>query len=798
MASKKPRQRKPHPSIQTASRPVAVPAAAAPANSSTAIQAERPLLPASTAVAESAKVEARVGTAAVIKPVQKAPESSRTAVLLARIPKILGSLQMAVILLALFAGVVFLGTWMEHAYGTKIAQGLVYRAWWFDFLLLMLAVNIFFAAAKKAKLNKEPLKLPEVTATSFFGRISGMVHQVCAFIAHFWPWKRHQFGFIVTHIGLLTMLFGGILNGLFGVDAFLQLVDTRDPDVQARLADISYPSSNNGADCVYNDIAVIKATELKKAEDGTIAAGESYGGDFWGGPFPWVASAFGGGQFDWLLWTMNGLESPLGRSWWTSLGNGATLEVMDFLPMARREEFTADDNGLAALKIHFHMQARMMADSRDLWLSFNPLDRESQVNQGPLLITTVGNVQPEMVKEFLQPPAPDQLGEQGVLVVFVEGRRYTVPVATSLDSKVPLGKTGWAVKLRKYESHGGLPLGGHRGLLDLGPTIQFELWEEGQKKAKLQLSSGLNGGALDLTAQGGLPPHFPEGVNGNPSFWFHPAEIAPDQGQPMGVLQFVQGTGGKIYYRSFTRADKNNPKLSLETSGEVDLVGRHDHRILNRANGRFRVVEFLSHAKHKVRYEPVYMAPGKATEMDMQKYPSVIRCRITAPDQKQPTEFWLPRGGIQSNLDVDKRVFRVAFTGKTRPLGFKVQLERAERTNDPGTGAPATYSSYVLLTDPQEGIYERPEEITMNQPLHHRGYALYQSSLEPTPWWDNAGRPVTISGFSVGFDPGLPFKYAGSIMLALGIAIMFYMRAYFFKPRRRMVNPIPVNAAESS
>ncbi len=44
---------------------------------------------------------------------------------------------------------------------------------------------------------------------------------------------------------------------------------------------------------------------------------------------------------------------------------------------------------------------------------------------------------------------------------------------------------------------------------------------------------------------------------------------------------------------------------------------------------------------------------------------------------------------------------------------------------------------------------------------------------------------MTFSGFAVSHDPGLPFKYAGSIMLALGITIMFYMKAYFFKPRRR-------------
>jgi hypothetical protein len=38
----------------------------------------------------------------------------------------------------------------------------------------------------------------------------------------------------------------------------------------------------------------------------------------------------------------------------------------------------------------------------------------------------------------------------------------------------------------------------------------------------------------------------------------------------------------------------------------------------------------------------------------------------------------------------------------------------------------------------------------------------------------------------VAHDPGLWFKYAGSVLLVLGIATMFWMRAYFFRPRHRL------------
>ena len=49
------------------------------------------------------------------------------------------------------------------------------------------------------------------------------------------------------------------------------------------------------------------------------------------------------------------------------------------------------------------------------------------------------------------------------------------------------------------------------------------------------------------------------------------------------------------------------------------------------------------------------------------------------------------------------------------------------------------------------------------------------------------GIGASSSIFSVAYDPGRPLKYAGSLMVCLGITTMFYMKAYFFKPRKRRV-----------
>jgi hypothetical protein len=38
---------------------------------------------------------------------------------------------------------------------------------------------------------------------------------------------------------------------------------------------------------------------------------------------------------------------------------------------------------------------------------------------------------------------------------------------------------------------------------------------------------------------------------------------------------------------------------------------------------------------------------------------------------------------------------------------------------------------------------------------------------------------------TVNYDPGRGVKYLGSSLIVIGIFTMFYMRAYFFGPRRQ-------------
>src|SRR5262249_33953267 len=128
------------------------------------------------------------------------------------------------------------------------------------------------------------------------------------------------------------------------------------------------------------------------------------------------------------------------------------------------------------------------------------------------------------------------------------------------------------------------------------------------------------------------------------------------------------------------------------------------------------------------------------------------------------------------------RRFLVNFADNKSDLGFEIKLLRAEILYNPGTNREAGYTSWVQVSDPQRQSKE-DRLITMNEPLNYRGYKFYQSGLNPVGAEESTLKPINNSIYTVSRDPGLWMKYIGSTMLALGIACMFYMKAYFFKPR---------------
>jgi cytochrome c biogenesis protein ResB len=87
------------------------------------------------------------------------------------------------------------------------------------------------------------------------------------------------------------------------------------------------------------------------------------------------------------------------------------------------------------------------------------------------------------------------------------------------------------------------------------------------------------------------------------------------------------------------------------------------------------------------------------------------------------------------------------------------------------------------LYDEKAGINGEDRFITMNEPLEYRGYRFYQSEYRVIGVEPETDKAIHFSGFTVGHDPGLWFKFIGTAMIGLGIATMFWMKAYINHPK---------------
>jgi hypothetical protein len=63
-----------------------------------------------------------------------------------------------------------------------------------------------------------------------------------------------------------------------------------------------------------------------------------------------------------------------------------------------------------------------------------------------------------------------------------------------------------------------------------------------------------------------------------------------------------------------------------------------------------------------------------------------------------------------------------------------------------------------------------PVNISMNKPLHYRGYTIYQASYQALP----DGKYTSV--FAVGVDPGMGIKYTGAMVMVFGIILMFWFK----------------------
>jgi hypothetical protein len=703
------------------------------------------------------------------------------------------SLKLAVVLILLVAMLLGLATFVEANYGTAAVGFLIYHTWFFAALLSLLALNIFCAAAIR------------------------------------FPWKRHQTGFVITHIGLLTLLAGSAISDRGSVNSQM----------------LVYLGDSNQV-AIDMDQSILSVSNIPGHP-------EQLDVKFQPGPFNWNDSTPG-----WItrrIWSRLfripfGLDKP-GQPWQhppqVVYNDGKTkLEVIDYF--ARSNVVTTP-----YLSLRFY-QPKIKVEI-PVELSPRHDDPFARAALGPMGdVVTWHTEQADGLTAF-KACIPDRTVEGDGLVAFWWKGETTCASVKELKKlqeqhkrfelngglSVELAAYGESVDLNALIRGQGLVPPGPEGE-DLGPTVELFVYEKGAD-GKESKSRVLRFAEYPYMPGGKQPAGFQAEL-------YHPSV--------KGRVEILVGPDEKLAFRAWQKAlGRVVASGDLEIGKPVDTFSMGGGDALAGGGKSVMTMTALRYVgagqEGTERFGPRQLIVPLPFDKSDRGLSKAARLRLTSTDSSGKTkedEFWLAQNLPPPWESAGRRQVHTTDFGGEKPVltslnvretnvGFAIKLVNFDLEVDPGTKMAGNYTSHLVQVDVRhdpevEKHRERFDQaseparkqatrveldevvatkidadlqklkgksedeqhqladdspemsnlvVTMNRPLDYpdldgRQLRFFQENYLPPD--KETGRPLG-SVFRVNYDPGRPVKYLGSGLIVFGIFLMFYMRAYFFK-----------------
>jgi hypothetical protein len=652
--------------------------------------------------------------------------------------RFLASLKLAVFSLSSLAASLAFATVMESSYGTAAAQDYVYRNTWFAILLAFLATNILCAALIR------------------------------------YPWKKRQTGFVITHAGLLVLIFGAYWS-----------YRTADEGIVGML------EGQSRSELVRRNEPVIRVREV---DAHTQEPRREYTLPFKPGPFAWGEDqAHLHGMPDLALNWLSGGRLPAPASGGDVIsqpGDPFKLAVKRYLPASMPATLhVADPAGepMARMQLLFKgpgmPQAReAFASEDDQWFKLDRRFYRVARSDAPALVAFSYVDRPELIDDFLKPPL--DLGPQGLARFRYadqtgKTRVFDLPLDGQAGKTVALPESDLTVKVEKVADFPTAEGGLSRILGE--PAIPVGMF---------QVRKG-NGREVEHVAMGSLPmipnvmpnPRQPDAKPPQALVSIHMMtvpDLDPKTSNRFGQIEVLAGPDRSLYYRVFGRGKEGKAELRsagpLELGKTIDAFGGKAGMPMTIS---FRVDDYMPSGVEKAIYEPLFLPKNQMED-------GIPACllELTVGDTTQ--EVWIARtesleATTFKSVSLGDRLFEVAFDVDRRPMGFELKLDKFDVAFEPGTEQATKFASRVRLSDQAAGIKDQSHTISMNEPMTHNGYSFYQmrySAIRDPHTGQSTGQFQSI--FQVGVDPGRSIKYAGCLLLVFGIFVQFYMRAGVF------------------
>ena len=676
--------------------------------------------------------------------------------------KLFSSVKLAVVLICVIIVASIAGTLYESSFDAKVARAYIYQAWWFNLWLTALCLNLICSA---------------------FSR---------------WPWKRHHTGFLITHLGIVTLLIGAMIGRRWGVEGSITLTKGQPPSNQLVMDQRVLRVEEAGVEARQYPLEIL-------------------------GRHPTPAHPWSLGQ----------------------TASGWQIQLMDYAPLidARFEPQAAppEMKELAQPAVRVRLATQRVGATVDQWLLAGDTDH------GTLDLSGLASV--ELRRGVAPEPAAPAAGGAAAAVAAATGT--AAPVMAAVDGAKNVNEAFLAMALNPGQgisipSEGSAPSGATVGLnVDAasgkktvsvawrGATWDFDVDSEKSKDEDLSgsgLSVRVENYWPDFVMKDGKPATasadprnpavlvrvtgtLPAGSTDEPAVAVAAPQsappLAPGTPPPMGAgtqagnqCVLYCDNQGNLTYTLKSRANPSGQRGVLKP-GEPIPTGWMDWRL--------EAVQTIPSALARTTFHPVPTSlPQTNDQSATSGDPRVVAGggggsvdgMTAAVNRGQGVLVRLSKGGQsleqwaatgwQVTLPTTPSPTRLAYDFQVDGLPIGLQLENFEVGFNEGTDSPASFKSTLKATDIDGG--SGVGSCSMNQPFNYPGhwwntfsgltYKMSQAQWNP--------QDTDQSTIQILRDPGWTLKWVGSLLICAGVFTLFYLR-----PAKVPIKPVPSLQAAS-
>jgi hypothetical protein len=555
-----------------------------------------------------------------------------------------------------------------------------------------------------------------------------------------WPWRKHHLAFLITHFGIITLLIGSLIGRIFGIEGTITLFKGEAP----------------------TNRLLINERQLRVHDVDGIVKG--YPAEFLHHP-----------------------PTPQRPRDLGLLASGAHLSIIDYAPAieGKLNPKPASENGAPAL--HFTIATAMMNQHLDSWLLADDPQHENfsmglaniELKRGtapdsgrgdsPNRQTSSANEERELEESiFAFSNAPDEQighvskggssgakvrlvapvnGNKGYVVVSSGEKETIFDVAKNLGRDVPIENTPFTLRIENYWPDFRIANGKLSSFSDEpnNPAVLVTIHGKGVPVSTAETNP--HGSGKELTTTGG-PPTMP----------------APGEETPNHLTLFIADDGAITYELASRKKRKSSGKIELN---KPLPTGWADWQLV--------VDKTMPSAQPQMDFTPVKFGQTSASLSGAADLPDGVRVRVE--QNGETLERWAP-AGWQITIPTSPGPTMFAYGWKTVSLPIGLELLKFEVKRNEGSDSPAGFKSTLRVVTADGETANGA--CWMNNPFSFPGnwwrtwtgltYKISQAS------WNREN--LNQSTVQILRDPGWLLKWIGSLLVVIGVFMMFYLQPY--------------------